>query len=461
MGFEEILLPVIVDYKEVLRQFGPEGNLILDRVFYLAGLPRPDLGVSEETKQQILTIVPGFNGIDALKNILRKYKKGDVEADDLVETLVTQLNISEPDATRIINLFPEFKQMKPIPMDLSLRSHTTTVWYPVLKHIKNRQILPIQLFSIGQKFRREQKLDATHLYESWTASIVIMSEDMSLEDGQSIVNDIFQELGYQSVDFRIKKGTSKYYAPQTEFEVFIRQPTIEEYLEVGDGGFYSPISLAQYNIEYPVFNFGFGLERLVMIKTGIPDIRQLVYPYLYTEIEFSDMQIAQNLELKKKPSPAGVPLVQTLLKKAKACANIVTPCQIIIFDGEFLGKRVVIKILEKEEGKKLLGAAAFNPLIVKNSEIIGARPTDIPIDSVRTGYTYMDGIANQVVYQIERAVNKGKGELNMRFGMVRRLSDVNFNISDSVRRYIESQNSKIDIRGPVFAEFQIEILDTT
>jgi len=458
LGFEEIILPTMVDCKEVLRQYGPEGNVILDRVFYLAGLPRPDIGIPKETVQLLMNAVPGFDRMESLKNILRRYKKGEVEADNLIETMVTQLGVSEQEATRIINVFPEFRRMKPLPTSLTLRSHTTSLWFPVLKQVKDRQPLPIQLFSIGQKFRREQRLDSTHLFESWTASIVIMAEDIGLEEGQRLVKSIFEHLRHPQVEFRIKKATSKYYAPQTEFEAFVTQPRTGEYIEVGDGGFYSPVSLAQYDIRYPVFNFGFGLERMVMIEKAIHDIRKLVYPYLYTEVEFSDTEIAQNVQINKKPQ-AGNFLIGRIAQAAQTHANAPSPCQVSVYEGEFLGKRIVVKMVEREEGKKLLGAAAFNPIVVKDSSIIGAMPGRIPEGSVRTEYTYMDGIANLVVHGIERAIEEGEGQLKIRIGIVKRLSDANFAISESVRRYIESKNAKIDIRGPVFAEFHVQIFD--
>ncbi|MGB9902630.1 MAG: O-phosphoserine--tRNA ligase, partial [Methanothrix sp.] len=47
MGFTEMMNPVIVDAQEVHRQFGSEALAVLDRCFYLAGLPRPDIGISE------------------------------------------------------------------------------------------------------------------------------------------------------------------------------------------------------------------------------------------------------------------------------------------------------------------------------------------------------------------------------------------------------------------------------
>ena len=102
-------------------------------------------------------------------------------------------------------------------------------------------------------------------------------EEISLEDGKRISKEILRKIGFTDIKFEIKKATSKYYAPETEFEVFIKHNN--EWLEIGDGGFYSPVSLANFNILYPVFNLGLGIERLCMIETGMSDIRELVYPY--------------------------------------------------------------------------------------------------------------------------------------------------------------------------------------
>jgi O-phosphoseryl-tRNA synthetase len=191
LGFEEVMLPSIIEDAEVIRQYGPEGNIILDRVFYLAGLPRPDIGISNDTIKQLTRIVPGFTKIEELQTIFRAYKRGEIEADDLLETLVLRITVTEAEAAQILGLFSEFQQMKPVASNLTLRSHTTAAWFPAIREIMKRQALPLQLFSIGQKYRREQRVDATHLLESWTASIAIMAENLSLDAVQHAVTRLF------------------------------------------------------------------------------------------------------------------------------------------------------------------------------------------------------------------------------------------------------------------------------
>ncbi len=302
LGFEEVVLPMFVEEDEIYKQYGPEAALILDRLFYLAGLPRPDIGISKEKISAIKNLIPKFDKEEILKKIFREYKTGDIEADDLIEVFIEKLEVNESEASEIIDkIFPELKTLKPIPTKTTLRSHTTALWFKVLAELKKKKKLPLQYFIICPKFRREQKIDATHLYDSNTLSIVIMAEEISLEDCQKIASLICEEIGFKENKSEIKKATSKYYAPQTEFEIFVEHPTTKEWIEIGDGGFYSPVSLANYGIRYPVFNIGFGIERICMIKTEIEDIRKLVYPYFYEEISFSDEEISKGIKYNKIP----------------------------------------------------------------------------------------------------------------------------------------------------------------
>src|SRR6056297_3057722 len=69
LGFEELVLPMFVHEDDVYKEYGPEAALILDRLYYLAGLPRPDIGVSKEKNEKIKKISPNFEEIDELQDI--------------------------------------------------------------------------------------------------------------------------------------------------------------------------------------------------------------------------------------------------------------------------------------------------------------------------------------------------------------------------------------------------------
>ncbi|MFX0096658.1 MAG: O-phosphoserine--tRNA ligase [Candidatus Hodarchaeota archaeon] len=453
LGFEEMILPVMVRDEEVYKEYGPEAAVILDRVFYLAVLPRADIGLSKKKVEEIRKIIPGFDKIEELKNILREYKIGEINADDLIELMFLRLGISEEQATKIIDsVFTEFKGIKPRPTDQTLRSHMTALWFPVLAEIQHKSPLPIQLFTVGEKFRREQKLDPTHLYSSYTVSYVVLSDQLSLEDGMRIAEKVLNKLGFEQVRFEIKKTTSKYYAPGTEFEIFVHHPITKSWIELGDGGFYSPISLAKFGIEYPVLNTGFGAERCVMIQTGEGDIRKLVYPYFYKEIEYSDKEIAGAIKIKDTPqSRIGKEIMRSIIRVAEENKDKISPAEFTAWTGEVKEKHVKVTVWENDLGVKLLGPAALNQLWVLDGNIIGVIPsTEVSKRGVYTGIRYLDSIAAAAAKELENLIERGEGEIKIRIRISKQPSDVNIDVDGSIRRYIMSKNNKIDIRGPVF-----------
>jgi O-phosphoseryl-tRNA synthetase len=452
LGFEELILPMIVDEKEVYKQYGPEAALILDRLFYLAGLPRPDIGVSKEKVKKIRGIVPDFTKVEILKQIFRDYKKGDIEADDLLETFVKLLDLDESEASSIIdNVFSELKHLKPIPTKSTLRSHTTALWFKVLEVLVKRKKLPLQYFTIGQKFRREQKLDSTHLFVSNTLSIVIMAEEISLEDCQKISLLISKEIGFINNKIEIKRATSKYYAPQTEFEIFVEHPITKEWIEIGDGGFYSPISLANYNISYPVFNVGFGIERICMIKSQIKDIRKLVYPYYYEDISFSDTEISKSVNYKYAPlTEEGLEIRDAIINAANKNKNLDSPIEIKVWEGSFKNRKIEVLIWEKDDNVKLLGPAALNEIWVKDGNVLGVPSDKVPEGAISANKTYLEGIASEMAYNIEVMLDQNIDNYDHRVKMCYRASEVNIELDDIVLEYIHSKQKKIDIRGPVF-----------
>ncbi|MDD1634476.1 MAG: O-phosphoserine--tRNA ligase, partial [Methanomicrobiales archaeon] len=117
LGFDEAENPVIVDEQDVYRQFGPEAMAVLDRVFYLAGLPRPNIGIARDRLDAIGGILgrPVTAEAEAgLKETLHGYKKGTVEGDDLVHAIAVVLAADDATVVRILDtVFPEFRSLSP------------------------------------------------------------------------------------------------------------------------------------------------------------------------------------------------------------------------------------------------------------------------------------------------------------------------------------------------------------
>lgn len=127
LGFREVVNPIIVEDVHVKKQFGKEALAILDRCFYLATLPRPDVGLSNNEIKKIEKIIEREvckKEVEKLQKVFHLFKKGRICGDDLGHEIAKVLNIDDVTALKILNeVFPE---MKPIPTNLTLRSHMTT-----------------------------------------------------------------------------------------------------------------------------------------------------------------------------------------------------------------------------------------------------------------------------------------------------------------------------------------------
>jgi len=162
LGFDEVENLTILPDSDVSKQYGPEARIILDRAYYLAELPRPDIGLSAQRISQVKSVVEEVD-IAQLQAILRRYKKGDIEADDLTKRFVVELGISDYQATELLErVFPELRRLQPLSSGKTLRSHMTATWFHTLAALQNRASYPLALFSVGPRYRNEQREDAHH-----------------------------------------------------------------------------------------------------------------------------------------------------------------------------------------------------------------------------------------------------------------------------------------------------------
>lgn len=476
LGLDEVINPCIVDEAEVYRQYGPEAPVILDRVFYLASLPRPDIGISQAEMEKITDIAPSFSDRKALEAFFREYKQGSIESDELTVEMASRLGLNEKQVIRILEeVFPQLRELEPVPSRKTLRSHMTSLWFPVMASLQARRTLPIRVFSIGPRYRREQREDARHLFESTTVSVAIMDRGFSGQDGQQLTREILGRLGFRDFEFRVKPVTSNYYASGTDTEVYVN---IEgESIEVANFGFYDQSALSNYGISYPVFNLGFGSERLAMALEDVRDIRALVYPQFYEEAEFTDGDIARSLSAEEVPeSTEGTELVAKLVDAALSNKSKIGPVEILAYEGDLLGAHLEVSVYNWDEGKSLLGQAATNEVYVWNSGVYGVPvdqlseirdfsdqpPIVRTLDEVRkrgteTGMCFVELMMQKAVAKIESAVRRQKRVVDMRIKGVSKASDINIQVPDNVEEYIQMRNKPIKIAGPIFAGVKARI----
>lgn len=473
IGFKEVVNPVIIEDRHIKKQFGKEALAVLDRCYYLASLPRPNIGISSDRIEKIEGIVGRkveSKEVDQLQEIFHSFKKGRLDGDDLTYEMAQTLDTEDTKAVKILDeVFPEFKEIKPQASNLTLRSHMTAGWFITLSKIADKFPLPIRLFSIDRCFRKEQGEDAARLYTYFSASCSVVDEDVSVDDGKAVSEALLRQFGFEKFKFKEDEKRSKYYIPGTQTEVFAFHPGIvgsntkysDGWIEIATFGIYSPTALSQYNIEYPVMNLGLGVERLAMVLGEQSDVRELVHPWLYDKIELSDMDIARAIKVTEVPqTTTGLRIAEKIVTTAEEHASEKSPCEFLAFDGELYGKRVRVYVTEKEDNTRLCGPAYSNEVVVHQGSVYGLPRTDkwrgYFDHGITTNIRYIDAFAHLAARRIEEAVAADE-EAEVRARMVEGLSDVNLNLQDNVRRYIISNNYKIDVRGPLFVAVRAEL----
>ncbi len=476
MGFEEMMNPLIVDEREVHKQFSHEALAVLDRCFYLSGLPRPNVGISDERISSIRQILGDIDdeAIETIRKILHAYKKGDVEGDDLVPEIAAGISVSDSLIVEMIDqVFPEFKELIPQATKKTLRSHMTSGWFISLASVIERANPPFNFFSIDRCFRREQAEDAARLMTYYSASCVIMDENVTIDHGKAVAQGLLSQFGFEKFMFRPDEKRSKYYVPDTQIEVFAYHPNLvgsntkysDGWIEIATFGIYSPTALSQYNIPCPVMNLGLGVERLAMILHDATDIRSLTYPQItqYSEWKMTDNELARTTYVENVPETAqGKDIVKAIVAVCEEYAATPSPCEFPAWEGTINGKTVKVSVIEPEEETKLCGPAVFNEVVAYESDILGVPDNKkwrkvLENHSARTGVRFLDAFACQAAKDIEDAVTNGESEVETRVRIVKVPSEINIRLEPLAQRFITSNKKKIDIRGPVFTTVRTTI----
>ena len=479
LGFDEAENPVIVEEKDIYRQFGPEAMAVLDRVFYLGGLPRPNVGISRKQLDEINDLVKShrsplahsdtdpakahpegapYNPMtqeteEHLRETLHAYKKSEIDGDELTIELAKVLGVDDALVVHILDaVFPEFKALVPESSRSTLRSHMTSGWFLTLGAIWERTPLPLRLFSVDRCFRREQAEGPTRLMTYHSASCIVAGEDITNDEGKAVSEALLSAFGYTDFRFQPDEKRSKYYMPDTQTEVYARHP-VHGWVEVATFGMYSPSALAEYGIGVPVMNLGLGVERLAMIAYNANDVRQLVFPQFFPR-PVTDHEISRAVHLREEPvSTGGKLLAAAIARVATANATAPGPCSFDVWQGTLGGGTVKVSVEEPESNAKLCGPACANEIFVHDGSILGVPDAEkwkqVRTEGVSTGISYLSAVAALAAARIEEAARCGKST-TVQVKMAKLPSDINLKIEDYAMRAVTDNKKKVDVRGPVF-----------
>ncbi|WP_409200158.1 O-phosphoserine--tRNA ligase [Methanobrevibacter sp. DSM 116169] len=492
LGFNEVVNPVFIEESHVHKQFGKEAPAVLDRCFYLAGLPRPDIGIGIDKIEEIenLGVSLDEDKIENLKSVFRSYKKGELDGDDLVLEVANALDVTNELGLKVLErVFKELYELEPQAQKNTLRSHMTSGWFISLGEMSKNSKLPIKSFSIDRCFRREQKEDSSHLMTYHSASCVIADDEVSLDTGMATAEALLEYFGFSKFKFIPDEKKSKYYIPDTQTEVYGYHPKLKEWVEIATFGLYSPIALSKYGIDQEVMNLGCGVERIAMVLNGYNDIRKMVYPQIYNGLSLTDRQMATMIDYNYYPvTSEGVCLMNNIKSIWEDKAEVKSPCEFKIYEGDFLNHDISLNAVEKEDDTNLLGPAYSNEIFIYNGNILGIPQSfvgeDIKIISkedndvleekykngendpllfkaidkgISTKIKFYEPLAALIAYKVEEAVLAGETDIEFRTTIARSLSDVNLKVDKIAMNYINNENKILDIRGPIFSTVNLSI----
>ena len=155
-----------------------------------------------------------------------------------------------------------------------LRSQTSTVQIRVMEH---RQP-PIRVISPGRVYRPDT-VDATHSFMFHQVEGLYVDEGVTMADLKTCLDQFVKAYFGPDVATRFRPSFFPFTEPSAELDIqFHYEDGSTKWIELGGCGMVHPnvFEAVDYDTEkYTGFAFGLGVERLVMRKYNIPDIRLL------------------------------------------------------------------------------------------------------------------------------------------------------------------------------------------
>ena len=159
-------------------------------------------------------------------------------------------------------------------------AHTSTMQHRVLKRYKDKlaQGKSIAVVVPGRVYRNED-VDATHEHTFYQCEGVYVSKDCNLGQMLGILREFFEKYYEQKLEIRTQPGYFPFTEPSLEF--LIEKPKSlggkkGDFLEMLGCGMIHPNVLRMAGInpeEYHGFAWGGGIDRLVMLRYGLKDVR--------------------------------------------------------------------------------------------------------------------------------------------------------------------------------------------
>ncbi len=153
-----------------------------------------------------------------------------------------------------------------------LRSQTSTIQIRVMEKTKP----PIRVVAPGRVYRPDT-VDATHMFMFHQLEALVVDEDVTMVDLKTTIDQFIHAFFGPDMKWRFRPSFFPFTEPSCEVDLlWVDKKGNEEWLEVAGCGMVDPNVFDAVGIDsekYTGWAWGFGIERLAMLKYGINDIR--------------------------------------------------------------------------------------------------------------------------------------------------------------------------------------------
>jgi phenylalanyl-tRNA synthetase alpha chain len=165
---------------------------------------------------------------------------------------------------------------------LLLRTHTS----PVQIRAMQKYGAPLRCVVPGRVFRNEAT-DASHEHTFYQIEGLMVDENISIANLIAVMKEMVKGIYGKELNVRLRPGYFPFVEPGFELDIACSFcngkgcPVCKHtgWIEMGGSGLVHPKVLAHGGIDpkkYTGFAFGMGITRLLMLKHGIDDIRQIM-----------------------------------------------------------------------------------------------------------------------------------------------------------------------------------------
>ncbi len=157
------------------------------------------------------------------------------------------------------------------------RTQTSSVQVRYMEEKMAAGIEPPYRIIVPGKVYRNEATDATHEAQFYQNEGLVVGEGISLAHLKGTLERFFKEYLAEDAQVRFRPSFFPFTEPSVEVDVWFQAPGKEgRWLEVMGAGMVHPQVLTNVGIDperYQGFAFGGGIERLIMVKHGVPDVR--------------------------------------------------------------------------------------------------------------------------------------------------------------------------------------------